>query len=206
MQVNALPVEVREQALAPLPVDDRRGSSRMRAVFFVVRVVRDGDAGLFRLQNISDSGLSLVAHVGFDVGERVSISILEDLTVKGTVMWYDGQKCGVRFDWPINSEDILRIGAQRRTDPRGRPMRLPTERLATSYAENGIRPVRITDVSQGGVGFKHDGTFRPGMFVKFIIEGGTERSGVVRWSAERHGGVYLIEPLNYRDLESAREL
>jgi hypothetical protein len=206
MQVNTLPVEAREQTPIPLPADDRRGASRLRAVFFVARVVRDGDAGLFRLQNISDTGLLLVAHVGFDVGERVSISILDDLTVKGTVMWYDGQKCGVRFDWPIDSGEVLRMAAERRADPRLRPMRLPAQRLATSYAENGIRPVRITDVSQGGVGFKHDGTFRPGMFVKFILEGGTERSGVIRWSEQQRGGVYLIEPLNCRELQSVRDL
>lgn len=206
MQVNALPVEVREQAEAPLTVDDRRSASRIRAVFFVVRIVREGDAGLFRLQNVSDTGMLLVAHVPFDVGERVSVSILDDLTVRGTVMWYDGQKCGIRFDWPIDSAAVLREAAERRNDRRGRAMRVPATRLATSYAENGIRPVRITDVSQGGVGFKHDGTFRPGMFVKFILEGGTERSGIVRWSEEQHGGLYLIEPLNCRELQSVRDL
>ncbi|OYW45702.1 MAG: hypothetical protein B7Z08_11615 [Sphingomonadales bacterium 32-68-7] len=206
MQSNALSAEFREEILATRGVEDRRGASRIRAVLFVVRVVRDGDAGLFRMQNLSDSGLLIVAHVEFAAGERVSISLLEDLTVRGTVMWYDGHKCGIRFDWPIDSEAVLRAGAERRTDRRGRAMRLPAARLATSYAENGIRPVRITDVSQGGVGFKHDGTFRPGMFVKFILEGGTERSGVVRWAEDRHGGVYLVEPLNCRELQSVRDL
>lgn len=61
--------------------------------------------------------------------------------------------------------------------------------------------MRVTDVSQRGVGFAHDGEFHPGMHVMILLEDGRERRGVVRWSTDQNAGMMLVEPLADLELE-----
>jgi hypothetical protein len=74
-------------------------------------------------------------------------------------------------------------------------------RLATAYAEHGIRAVRITNVSHRGMGLAHDGSLAEGMALKLVVESGIERCGMVRWSRDGRAGVRLLEPLSCAELE-----
>ena len=47
----------RQLADVLFPMPDRRASPRLRTVCFDVMVERDGSAGLFRVRNISDTGI-----------------------------------------------------------------------------------------------------------------------------------------------------
>lgn len=183
---------------------DQRSSVRIQTVYFVVKVTRDADAGLFRVCNISDTGMKLATHVPFEIGEDVLVELTQHLAVEGRVAWCEDSCCGIEFVLPIDCAAILHARAEQKLDPRGSALRLPVRGLATCYAENGIRAVRITDVSRRGVGLSHDGSLASGMLVKLILESGTAREGRVCWSRQDRAGVRLNEPLTSRELESAR--
>lgn len=185
---------------------ERRGASRIHAVCFLVKVARRSDIGLFRVQNISDTGMMLVAHVDFDAGERVSISLGDEFAVEGTVVWSEGCCRGIAFDRPINCAAVLQGLAQDRKDRRGRCPRLPVTRLATLYSEAGIRAVKVVDVSRSGIGFECDKPLQSGITVRLILEGGHECCGAIRWSHDGRVGVQLSEPWNCAELESVSTL
>jgi hypothetical protein len=185
---------------------DRRHRPRFHTVCFHVKLVRGENAGLFRARNISDTGIKLVTHWRMAPGERVLIKMSEQLAIGGTVSWSEPTHCGIAFLQPIDCAALLRAGAElKRDDRRHGALRLETMTRATCYAENGIRPVRITDVSHHGMGLAHDGTLAQGMALKLIAENGVARSGAVRWARAGRAGVRLIEPLNSEELERVRE-
>lgn len=189
---------------APPPQPERRSSPRFRTVFFIARISRVSDDGLFIVRNLSDDGVQLVAHIAMHLGERLVIALSEDLTVSGTVMWCDNHFCGVQFDEPIDSSGFLRTLRDRSRTFRRRALRLPVMKLATCYSEAGIHTVRITDVSSRGLGLMHRGQIRPGMVLTLILENGARRKGAVCWSKNGHAGVALGEPFTIQELESAR--
>ena len=194
-------------ANALFPVPDRRAAPRVRAVCLAVKVNRGGSASVYRARNISDDGMMLNTPVPLDVGERVLISLSEKRTVQGTVLWADHDRCGVQFVRPIDSAALLRASAeQKRVDRRGGAQRLATMRLATTYSENGIRAVRLTNVSHRGMGLAHDGSLRAGMLLKLVVESGIERGAAVRWSEEGRAGIRLMEPLTCEELAQAANL
>lgn len=193
------------QTLFPIP--DRRASPRFRTVCFDVKVVRGENAGLFRARNISDTGMMLDTHWRFAAGELVLVKLAESLAILGTVSWCEGGRCGIAFDRPIDCAALLRAGAElKRDDRRGGALRLATMTRAACYGENGIRPVRITDVSHHGMGLAHDGSLAEGMQLRLIAENGIARSAAVRWASPGRAGVRLTEPLSSEELERVGEV
>lgn len=184
------------------PVPDRRTTPRFRAVCFDVKVVRGENAGLFRARNISDSGMMLDTHWRLAAGERVLVKLSEGIAIHGKVSWSEDGRCGIAFERPIDCAALLRGCAElKREDRRHGALRLETMTRATCYGENGIRPVRITDVSHHGMGLAHDGTLAQGMLLRLIAENGVARSGAVRWASAGRAGIRLVEPLSSQELE-----
>src|SRR5688572_14166554 len=145
------------------PIHDRRASARIRTVCFDVRLNRGGHVGLYRAQNISDAGMMLTTWSKLEVGEHVLVELSEPFAIEGTVSWSEPTRCGIEFVRPIDCAALLHAQAERkRSDRRGGGLRLATMRRATVYAENGIRAVKVTNVSHRGMGLTHDGALEEG--------------------------------------------
>jgi hypothetical protein len=184
------------------PMPDRRASPRLRTVCFDVMVERDRGAGLYRVRNISDTGLMLNTHSPLDVGEAVTIVLADQVATQGTVIWCGERCCGVQFNQAIDSVALLQAEAVwKRGDRRGGALRLTAMRLATSYGDNGIRAVKVINASHRGLGLAHDGTLAPGMELKVTVDNGIERTGMVRWSRDGRAGLHLLVPLSCEELE-----
>lgn len=189
-------------AAGPADTLERRASTRLRTVFWIAKVTREHDVGLWRVENISSRGVMLQIHIEVAVGERVSIALSDTHSVRGAVKWHEGQRCGVEFDAPIRCERVLRMLAAERRSAGYRAPRLVVDRGATAWCEHGLKSVRVRNVSQHGLGLAHDGQLQPGTRLKLQLENGLERRGVVRWSSEGQSGLRLLEPLGCSSLES----
>lgn len=184
------------------PISDRRASPRFRTVCFDVKINRGGRIGLFRARNISDAGMMLNTHVQLEVGEKVLIGLSDRIAIRGTVLWCNDRCCGIQFDQPIDCTALLEAGAEhKREDRRAGALRVTTRKLATTYAENGIRAVNVINVSHRGMGLAHDGSLQKDMLVKVIVENGVEREARVRWTMNGRAGVRLLEPLTCEEIE-----
>ena len=207
MSANSNPLSQCRFADGLFPIPDRRASARIRTVCFDVRLNRSGHVGLYRVRNISDKGMMLDTHSALEAGERVLIELTEPFAIEGSVLWAEESRCGIAFVRPIDCAALLYAQAVRkRDDRRGGALRLATMRLATAYAEHGIRAVRVTNVSHRGMGLAHDGSLADGMLLKVVVENGIERSGRVRWSRDRRAGLRLFEPLDCAELEQVGRL
>lgn len=184
---------------------DRRGGDRYRTVWRIAKVIRNGDAGLWRVRNMSDHGMMLAADVPVTLGEKLEIALSDTVTICGKIVWSDGGRCGVSFDTEVDVADVLkRLAAEQRALGYRQP-RLPVHSQARIVADDGTEcGVELVDLSQHGAGFVHDGYFEVGKELDLVLAGGVRRRAIVRWSREGRGGLWLTQPLDRADLESIR--
>ena len=189
-----------EQAVAA--DSDRRAADRFRTVWRIAKVVRNGDAGLWRVRNISDNGMMLAADVPIAVGERLEIALSDTVTLLGEVVWSDEGRCGVAFDKEVDVADVLKqLAAEQRATGYRQP-RLPVRTQAQAVTDEGTSSIELVDMSQNGAGFIHDGHLEVGKALDLILAGGVKRRAIVRWSRGGRGGLWLTQPLDRADLES----
>lgn len=185
---------------------DRRGADRFCTVCRIAKIEREGDAGLWRVRNISDRGMMLSAEVPVELGERLEIALSENVILTGHVVWAEKGRCGVAFDEEVDGAGLLKQLAAEQREGGYRAPRLPVRVKATASTDDATIPIQLVDLSQSGAGFIHDGRFEAGMVLKLVLEGGFKRQAIVRWSRNGRGGLWLTEPLDRTDLESIRRL
>lgn len=182
--------------------EERRCSSRVRTVFRIARASTDIDERLCRVQNISDEGMMFVTSLDVADGDRILITLSDEIVVGGEVIWRDGGRTGMRFEKPVDSAGILQMLAEEASTGAYRLPRLSTNLLGVARAEFGLRATKVLNISQRGMKVSHDGCFKLGLLVKVVLETGLERRGVVRWSQDGVAGLQLLEPLALQELDS----
>lgn len=181
---------------------DRRGGDRYRTVWRIAKVIRNGDAGLWRVRNISDKGMMLAADVPIAIGEKLEIALSDTVTLQGEVVWSEGGRCGVAFDKEVDVADVLKqLAAEQRATGYRQP-RLPVRTQAQAVTDAGTSQIELVDLSQNGAGFVHDGHLEVGKEFDLVLAGGVKRRAIVRWSRAGRGGLWLTQPLDRTDLES----
>jgi hypothetical protein len=131
------------------------------------------------------------------------VNFSNTVSVDGTAIWWDGDRCGVAFERPIDCAELLEALVAEQKAPGYRPLRLNVATRAIAFCDKGLHTVRVYNMSQHGAGVTHDGSFREGMAAKLHFETGEEYRGVVRWSKEGKAGLFLTEPIACAKLESA---
>ena len=181
---------------------DRRGGDRYRTVWRIAKVVRNGDAGLWRVRNMSDRGMMLAADVPITVGEKLEIALSDTVMIRGEVVWSETGRCGVAFDEEVDVADVLKqLAAEQRATGYRQP-RLPVRTQAQVVTDESTSNIELVDMSQNGAGFLHDGHLEVGKEFDLILAGGIKRRAIVRWSRAGRGGLWLTQPLDRADLES----
>ena len=200
MNQRRLSDPVEEQEIAAN--GDRRGGDRYRTVWRIAKVTRNGDAGLWRVRNLSDRGMTLAAEVPTAIGEKLEIALSDTVVLRGEVVWSDGGRCGVSFDKEVDVADVLKqLAAEQRATGYRQP-RLPVRTQAQAVTDEGTTSIELVDLSQNGAGFVHDGHLEVGRELDLILAGGVKRRAIVRWSRAGRGGLWLTQPLDRTDLES----
>lgn len=188
------------------PSNDRRESRRHRSVLRVVKIERESGFIVAQLCNISDEGMMLSVNVPIEVDEHLTVHFCDQHKVAGRVAWTDKGRCGVELDVPIDSLALLRDLAAEQRAHTFRSPRVDAALLGVAYSEMGVHPVRTTNLSQKGMGLRHDGRFKPGLQLLVMLENGIERRGVVRWSQDFSAGLQLLEPLACEELNRCVEM
>ncbi|MGL3822990.1 PilZ domain-containing protein [Sphingopyxis sp. R3-92] len=192
--------------VAMLSQPERRDQQRLRTVYRVARVTANGDQGLAKVRNLSDGGIMLSLSLPACPGTPIVIELAEGCSLQGTIVWRDGDYCGVKLGDPIDSAKTLKRLYQERYAGDYRPLRLPFGKTVAITCEDGTQFVRLRDISQSGMKIVHSGGFTPGLPIKILLAGELERRGIVRWSRDGVAGIWLTENLSVADLGSLRAL
>lgn len=186
--------------------EDRRTSRRAQTVYRVARVLAGNEEGFARIRNVSDDGVMVQLHVPVNLGDAISLTLSDGVTVSGHVVWRNGADCGIKLDQAIDSDALLTELHAHARSASGRPLRLSVAASAITRGQNGTRVVELHDISQRGMKFHHDGSFSEGLVVKVALPSGLERRGIVRWSRDGFAGLLMLEPFTPEELGSASHL
>jgi hypothetical protein len=183
---------------------ERREAHRIHTVCRLAKVAGLDDEGLCRVCNISDRGMMFKSRSRAKPGERLSISLSNNVTLGAVTVWSDAEHVGVRFTEPVDSTALLCALATEQRSPDYRSLRLAVDGRALAFDEGGVHPVKIRNISRHGVGLEHSNRLRRGTAIKLVFESGVERRGVVRWADQEQAGLFLIEPFSAEEMASAR--
>ena len=191
----------------PAEIDgDRRSDKRMVTTFRLIEVHHEGDKGLAWCRNISDGGMKLDLGMHVELNDTVSVAFSPTSTLRGKVIWVNGNKCGVRFDDQIDSTELLKRTAAELRSQYARAPRLEADLPARVYFDGVTKGSVIHDISLRGMKVASDSDFKPGLKVNIILNSERELRGVVRWTQDNYAGLFLLEPLSVADLGSIRTL
>ena len=131
---------------------DRREHNRNIKVMRVARLkdVKLHAECLGMVRDVSSGGMKIDADFPLEIGQTISVALLDDQELNGGVVWIDGKTVGVKFDQPIAVEQIL-ARPSIKTD--GRRARLPRFKVnKTVQLVYNDKPVeaKLMDLSQRG--------------------------------------------------------
>jgi len=183
----------------------QRNGARLCTVYLFAAASTDSDEGLCRVNNISDQGMMLMTGLDVAVGDQISVTLSDAITLPAEIIWADAGRVGLRFSRPIDSASIVDALAEKDTRTH-RPPRLVIGLIGTAVTEDGIQPIRALDISQNGMKIAYGGTLEPGARIKVVLENGIEQRGVVKWSKNQVAGLRFLQPIPHEMVESVSNL
>ena len=186
---------------------ERREDNRIHTVMRVAMVRRDHDVGLWRVRNISDSGMMLTTQVPVDprrgADDRPFRHGLDrrprDLVGRRAL------RGGLR---PAGRLRGVARGAGRRAEgaalPPAAPARSPP--APSLIATRACTRSGSSTFPRAAPASPMTAAFAPAWRSSSISTRGEEHRGVIRWSQDGRAGLYLLEPIPCARLESANRL
>jgi len=192
-------------AAAKRPLPRQRNKTRLCTVYLFAAASTESDEGLCRVKNISDQGMMMITGLDVAVGEQISVTLSDAITLSAEIIWVDAGRVGLRFSRPIDSASVLQALTEKDSRTH-RPPRLVIGLVGTAVTEEGIQPIRALDVSKNGMKIAHGGSLEPGVWIKVMLENGLEQRGVVKWSRNQVAGLRFPQPIPDEMVASVAEL
>ena len=185
---------------APPRPPERRRQPRHMTILRVGTIIIDGRLELCLIRNISAGGL--MAHIYSLVaeGQAVAVELKSNQRISGTVSWAEGSNVGIRFDEPVDVEDLLASQGTMNNGWRPRLPRVEVDRLATVRIGARVYGVSTRDISQGGVKIETDAPFEEGTEIVLTLDKFRPIHGVVRWYSEGLCGIAFNQVIPFQEL------
>lgn len=182
---------------------DRRQHIRNMRVMRVARLASPDlhAEGLGMVRDVSPGGMMIDAHFDLDLGQTVSIALLDDQELTGTVVWIEGSMIGVSFTDEVPIDQIL---AKPSAQPDGKRARLPrftAQRPVQIKLDAAMVDAVLHDISQRGAKLQCDGKLRVHNNILVRADGLRAVAATVKWRAGDMLGVEFHRLLPVSELE-----
>jgi hypothetical protein len=185
---------------APPRPPERRRQPRHITILRVGTIVIEGRLELCLIRNISAGGLLAHIYSLVAVGQPIAVELKSNQRISGTVSWVEGSNVGIRFDVPVDVEDLLASQGTMDNGWRPRLPRVEVDRLATVRVGSRTYGVSTRDISQGGVKIETDAPFDEGASVVLTLDKFRPIHGVVRWYSEGLCGIAFNQVIPFQEL------
>mgnify|MGYP001231949309 CR=1 FL=1 len=183
---------------------ERRAQLRHRTVLRAARIsssIHRVDAlGLVR--NISDNGMMIYAYREFEVGETISVSLLDGDFVKGRVVWKDGSTIGVQFLSDISIDHLLAKPNIFQDGTRVRPPRISFHRNAMIRIGGNLLDIELCDLSQRGAKISIGKCLEIESRVQILSDKLRPISANVKWQVEKLVGLEFHRILSVEEINT----
>lgn len=182
---------------------ERRQFARNLRVMRVARLAApDLDAeGLGMVRDVSPGGMMIEAHFDIALGQSVSIALLDDQELSGTVAWKEGRMIGVSFSSEVPVEQILAKPAPQPDGKRARLPRFSVQKPVQLKLDTTTLDATLYDVSQRGAKLQCEGKLRVHGNLLLRAEGNRPVGATIKWRAGDMLGVEFHRLLAVDELE-----
>lgn len=190
-----------EAALSAEELAERRRQARSLRVMRVARLAALDAEGLGMVRDVSPGGMMIDANFDLAIGQPVSIALLDDQELTGTVVWKDRNMLGISFAEEIPVEEIL---AKPSIKPDGKRARLPrfaVQKTVEIKLDSMTVDAMLHDISQRGAKLKCDAKLRVHGNLLIRAEGHRPVGATIRWRAGDMIGVEFHRLLSVEELE-----
>ena len=182
---------------------ERRQFARNLRVMRVARLAApDLDAeGLGMVRDVSPGGMMIDAHFDIALGQAVSIALLDDQELSGTVAWKEGRMIGVSFAKEVPVEQILAKPAAQPDGKRARLPRFSVQKPVQLKLDATTLDATLYDVSQRGAKLQCEGKLRVHGNLLLRAESNRPVGATIKWRAGDMLGVEFHRLLAVDELE-----
>lgn len=183
----------------PERADDehRRSERQVVTVRWVAKMSGGKGQELCLIRNISTGGVMANIYSPHEVGERISLEIRSGQQLNGEIVWMRDGCAGVRFDNPIDLEEMLKSASADRNGLRARAPRIEVYGRANIKVGNRIYSVDLCDLSQGGVKVTLPEPIKSGDEAVVSISGLEDRKSLIRWQKDGRAGLSFVRPISF---------
>lgn len=182
---------------------DRRQHARSMRVMRVARVAAPElhAEGLGMVRDVSPGGMMIDAHFELDLGQTVSIALLDDQELTGTVAWKEGRMVGIRFAEEIPVDQILAKPSVKSDGRRARLPRFTVSKTVQLRLDTIITEASLCDLSQRGAKLQCAGKFRVHSNLLIRVAQHRPIGATIKWRAGDMIGVEFHRLLAISELE-----
>jgi hypothetical protein len=180
---------------------ERRQHERSLRVMRVARLAALDAEGLGMVRDVSSGGMMIDAHIDLDIGQQVSIALLDDQELSGKVAWKDGSMIGVQFAAEVDVEEILAKPSVKPDGKRARHPRFAVERAVQLKLDSSALDAKLLDISQRGAKLACAGRLRAHNNILLRTDSLKPVAATVKWRAGDMLGVEFHRLLPVSELE-----
>lgn len=162
---------------------DRRGQARNVKVMRVARLkdIQMHAECLGMVRDVSSGGMMIDALFPMEIGQHISVALLDDQELTGEIVWREGRTVGVKFTAEISVERTLARPSVRIDGKRSRLPGFQTTKPSRVTLDNKVYDAVLSNISQRGAKLICDAV--PKINSNIIIRIGANRSvaATVKW-------------------------
>lgn len=131
---------------------DRRQHSRNVKVMRVARLkdIKLHAECLGMVRDVSSGGMMIDAHFPLEIGQSVSVALLDDQELTGEVVWKEGKTVGVKFVKEVLVDQILAKPSVKPDGTRARLPRFKAGKTVSLRIDDRSFDAKLLDLSQRG--------------------------------------------------------
>ena len=181
---------------------ERRAHVRSVKVMRVARLkdIRVNAESLGLVRDISPGGMMIEALVPLEVGQSISIALLDDQELTGEVIWCEGTTVGVQFASEISVDDILAKPALQKDGQRTRLPRFKTCKPIIMNCEDKAFEGVLANISQRGAKILSDAKPRMNSNLVIRLNALCSVAATVKWRTPSIIGVEFHRTLPMAEL------
>ena len=170
---------------------DRREHARNIKVMRVARLkdIQMHAECLGMVRDVSSGGMMIDALFPLEIGQQISVALLDDQELTGEIVWREEQTVGVKFAEEISVEYILARPAVRIDGQRSRLPRFQAFKSARVTYANTVHDAVLSNISQRGAKLLCDAAPKMNSNIVIRIDANHSVAATVKWRSAQIIGV-----------------
>lgn len=156
----------------------------------VMRVARLKDIQLHAeclgmVRDVSSGGMMIDALFPLEVGQQISVALLDDQELTGEIVWRDGRTVGVKFSKEISVETILARPAIKINGQRSRLPRFQAAKPLYVTCDNLVYDAVLSNISQRGAKLLCDAVPKMNSNILIRMDSSHSVAATVKWRSAK---------------------